>query len=137
MKVGKALRRTYRSAPNAAIAALIERGILQQETKRILGVVQIRRYPEAEATAETGLRSRLADVVLNGHQPDARTAALISILHAAKLWGKGFPDSDRRTVKTRMAEISEGQPVSPSVRKAILRTQGAIIAMTAAAASGG
>jgi hypothetical protein len=140
MKVGKVLRLTHKSAQNGAISALVERGVLKQETKRLFGVIPVGRYPEAEGNAEAEVRGRLSAALLNGDEPDERTAALVSVLQAGKLGGKAFPDVDRKQMKARMTEISEGRAVSPSVRKAVLRTQRAIIAiiaMAAAASSGG
>jgi len=136
MKVGKALRRTHKSALDRTVAALVDRGVLRRRTKRILGIFPVRRYPAAEWTTGAELRTRLSDAVRHGHQPDERTAALIGVLNAGKLWSKALPGRDRKRVKARMAEIADGQAVSPSVRRAVVRTQGAIIAMAAAASSG-
>ncbi|MBB4688731.1 GOLPH3/VPS74 family protein [Amycolatopsis jiangsuensis] len=133
-KVAKALRRTRRSASRAAIAALVERGVLHQERARVLGVFPTHRYPQREGAAEAEVRARLAETVVKGQPADDRTAALIGLLYSGKLWRKAVPEGERGQVKAQMREISEGQNISPAVRQAIARTRGAIIAM---ASSGG
>ncbi|AXK31446.1 GPP34 family phosphoprotein [Streptomyces armeniacus] len=133
-KVGTVLRRSHMSAINGAVDSLVERGVLEKKTKRVLGLLPISRYPEAEGAPELEIRKRIGDVVLEGGEPDERTAALIAVLHGAKLWGKAFPDADRKQVKKRMEEISEGSWVQGAVAHAVKRTR---IAIAAAAAHGG
>lgn len=135
VKVAKLLRRTRNGAPGRTIAKLVERGVLQQKRTWLLGVLPAHRYPAGEASAEAEVRARLAETVLDGQEPDDRTAALIGVLHAAKLWRRAVPTGERKQVRRRMAEIAKGQSISPAVRKAIVRTQGAIAAMAAAASS--
>ncbi|MBN6038422.1 GPP34 family phosphoprotein [Amycolatopsis sp. 195334CR] len=136
VKVPKLLRRTRHGAPGRTIAALVERGVLQQKRTWLLGVLPAHRYPAGEGAAEAEVRARLTGTVLNGRTPDERTAALIGVLHAAKLWRRAVPTGERKQVRRRMAEIAKGQSVSPAVRKAIVRTQAAIAAMAAASSSG-
>ncbi|MEU3273051.1 GPP34 family phosphoprotein [Saccharomonospora sp. NPDC006951] len=137
MKVGKALRRTRSSARDHTIATLVERGVLGVERTRVLGVIPLSRYPEQAVAAGTEVRDRLAGVVLKGLEPDERTAALIGILHAGNHWRKVLSDGSRQRIKRRMADIASGQAVSPAVRKAIVRTRAAVIAMAAAASNNG
>ncbi|MFC8695404.1 GPP34 family phosphoprotein [Streptomyces parvus] len=134
--VSKVLRRTRRGAPDRALTALVERGVLHRERARVLGILPVHRYPTSDSSAEAAVRARLDATVLGGQAPSERTAALIGVLHAAKLWRRAVPSGGRRHVRRRMSDIAAGQFISPAVRKAIARTQGAITAMTAAAASG-
>ncbi|MBK1784875.1 GOLPH3/VPS74 family protein [Prauserella cavernicola] len=137
MKIGKVLRRTRRSAPDRALDSLIQKAILRRTTTRLLGVLPTRRYPSQAGAAESEVRARLAETVLNGRPADGRTAALAGVLYAGRLWRTAIPGGDRKKVKRKLRDISDGQTVSPAVGKAIVRTHGAIVAMTAAASSGG
>lgn len=131
VKVSTLLRRTRSGAPGRTIAALVERGVLRRRRTRLLGLVPAHRFPTDDASPGSEIRTRLADAVLDGHEPDERTAALIGVLHAARLWRRALPAGRRRQVRTRMGDIAKGQAVGPAVRKAIARTKGAIAAMAA------
>ncbi|WP_119293708.1 GPP34 family phosphoprotein [Streptomyces sp. YIM 130001] len=133
VKVKTLLRRCRRGAVDGTLESLVARGALKKRTSRVLGLLPLTRYPEADGSAEREVRERLSAVVLGGAEPDERTAALVSVLHAARLRGKAFPDADRKQVNKRMDEVSEGQWIEPVVRQAVRRTRAAIIA----ASSGG
>ncbi|WP_165777553.1 GOLPH3/VPS74 family protein [Amycolatopsis antarctica] len=130
VKVSKLLRRTRTGTPVRTVTALVERGVLQRKRTWLLGVVPAYRYPVADASAEAEVRARLAAAVLDGDAPSERTAGLIGVLHAAKLWRRAVPAGERKQVRKRMGEIAKSQSISPAVRRAIVRTQGAIAAMT-------
>ncbi|RFU84845.1 GPP34 family phosphoprotein [Streptomyces triticagri] len=136
VRVSKVLRRTRGRAPDRALAALVERGVLHRKRTWLLGVLPVHRYPTSDPSAEVAVRAGLDAAVLGGQEPSERTAALIGVLHAAKLWRRAVPSGGRRQVRRRMSDIAAGQSISPAVRKAIARTQGAITAMAAAASSG-
>ncbi|WP_028937370.1 GOLPH3/VPS74 family protein [Pseudonocardia spinosispora] len=133
MKVAQALRKLRRSATEGAAESLVERGVLREEKARVLGVVPRRRYPEVDAAPEAEIRARLNAAVLDGAEPDERTAVLVSVLDAARLRRQAFPGADRAPVKKRMEELAEGQWVGTAVRKEVVRQ----IAIIAAATSGG
>ncbi|GAB3823233.1 GPP34 family phosphoprotein [Kribbella italica] len=128
-KVSKVLRRTRGTVCPLTINALVDRGTVTR--RRVLGVLPLHRYPATDHQAQVAIRRRLAETVIGGNTPDERTAALIGVLAAAKLWRKGVPGGDRRQVKRRMTEIAEGHAVPAAVRKALVRTRAAIAAMAA------
>ncbi|MCY0951998.1 GPP34 family phosphoprotein [Streptomyces sp. H27-S2] len=116
----------------AALESLCERGVVTEERRKALGVFPVRRYPEADGAIEGELRARLRAVVLDGAEPDARTASLIALIHSAKLHRLAFPGTDRKQVAARMAEVATGQWAAESVRNAIRDMQLAMIAVTVA-----
>ncbi|MEU3725530.1 GPP34 family phosphoprotein [Streptomyces sp. NPDC031705] len=116
-------------AVSAAVEVLCRRGVVAEEKRKVLGMFPVRRYPEADGTVERELRDRLRAVVLDGAEPDTRTAGLIALIHAAKLHALAFPDSERKRVTARMAEVAEGQWAATSVRQAIRDTQAAMAAV--------
>ncbi|MFJ9693993.1 GPP34 family phosphoprotein [Kitasatospora sp. NPDC101183] len=126
------------TATTDTLKRLVERGLVVEERHRALGIFPVRRYPEADGSVERALRERLAAVVLHGAEPDARTSALIALLHAGKLYWSAFPDVPRKQVEPRFAEIAEGDGAGESVQQAVRTTQAAltaIAAMTAATAA--
>ena len=117
------------------LARLTERGVLRLERHRVMGLFPVQRYPSVDPAVESAARARLDLAVVKGVEPDARTAALASLLHACGLAKRTFPDLDRRQLKARMKEINEGQWAGAAVRKAIQSIQAAVAASTVAATS--
>ncbi|MEV4679458.1 GOLPH3/VPS74 family protein [Streptomyces kurssanovii] len=138
-KVTEWLTKDHSKAVTATIESLRERGLVAEEQHKVLGLFPVKRYPEADGAAERELRERLTAVVLEGSEPDDRTAGLVALIHSAKLHRIAFPDVPRKELTGRMSEISEGQWAGDSLRKAIRDMQAAMVAvtvMTAAAAAG-
>lgn len=117
------------------LARLTERGILRQERHKIMGLFPVRRYPSVDPAVESAVRARLDLAVMKGVEPDVRTAALASLLHACGLARRTFPELNRRQLKARMKEIDEGQWAGAAVRKAIQSIHAAVAAGAAVAAS--
>lgn len=114
----------------AAVDSLCERGLVTEERVRVLGLFRARRYPEADSSVERELRERLVSVVVDGADPDDRTAGLIALLHAAQLYRQAFPGLPRKRIEPRMAEIAEGNRAGDSVREAIRDVQAAVAVVT-------
>lgn len=119
------------TATSDTLQRLVERGLVTEERRRLLGVFPVRRYPEADGSVERALRERLAAVVLHGAELDARTGALIALLHAARLHWSAFPDVPRKEIEPRFAAIAEGAWAGEAVREAARNTQAALTAITA------
>ncbi|MFG2981534.1 GPP34 family phosphoprotein [Streptomyces sp. NPDC048258] len=130
-KVTDWLAKDHTKAFGAALESLGERGLVVAEVHKVLGMFPQRRYPEADGAVERALRERLSDVVLQGTEPDERTAGLIALIHSAKLHRLAFPDLRQDSVAPRMAEIAAGQWAAESVRAAIRDMQAAMVAVTA------
>ncbi len=132
-KVKDSLHAAAKDAAGGATQALVDRGLLREEKKRILGLFPTRRYPEVDGTGEDEVRGRLNQVVMEGADPDERTAALVALLHGARLRGLAFPQREgRKQIEARMAEIADGQWVQPAVRRAIDQAQAAMMAVMVA-----
>ncbi|MFJ3513335.1 GPP34 family phosphoprotein [Streptomyces sp. NPDC090131] len=125
------LTKDQTKAVGAALERLGERGLVVAEVHKVFGVFPQRRYPEADGTVERALRERLQGVVLDGAEPDGRTAGLIALIHSAKLHRLAFPDRKPAGVSVRTAEIAAGQWAAESVRTAIRDMQAAMVAVTA------
>ncbi|MFE4368612.1 GPP34 family phosphoprotein [Streptomyces sp. NPDC056835] len=130
-KVKDWLHHLKKPAVSGATDGLVAKGLVRKETKKVLGLFPVRRYPEADGSAEASVRERLDEVVLRGEAPDDRTAGLVALLHGAKLHKLAFPDGDARAVESRTAAIAQGQWASPAVRSIIDAAQTALTAMVA------
>ncbi|MEU2394944.1 GPP34 family phosphoprotein [Streptomyces sp. NPDC007369] len=126
------LIKDHTKAVGATVQRLSERGLVTEEQHKVLGLFPVRRYPEADGSAERELRERLTATVLGKADPDERTAGLIALLHSAKLHRLAFPEQPRKEVVQRMAEIAASEWAADSVRSAIRDMQAAVIAVTAA-----
>ncbi|MEU8515392.1 GPP34 family phosphoprotein [Kitasatospora sp. NPDC048722] len=129
------LTRDRPTAVRDAVQRLCERGLVTEERHRAFGLFPVRRYPEADPTVERELRERLAAAVLRGEDPDARTATLIALIHATRLYRLAFPDLPRKEVEPRFAAIAAGEWASGPVGEAIRNTQAAIAAITVVTAA--
>lgn len=115
----------------AALERLGERGLVTTEVRKVLGVFPQRRHPEADGSAERALRERLYAAVVEGAEPDGRTAGLIALIHSVKLHLLAFPDRKPASVAPRMAEIAAGHWAAGSIRAAVRDMQAAMVAATA------
>jgi len=120
-----------KDAVAGANTGLIEKGLVREEKKKVLGLFPVRRYPEADGSAEAAVRQRLDEVVLRGATPDERTASLVALLHGGKLHRLAFPDADARPVEAAMESISHGQWSATAVRHVVKAAEDALVAIIA------
>ncbi len=133
--VGKWIHENSTAEYEAALRGVLDKGLIREEKRRVLLVFRTTRYPEADGTVESALRGRLAEVVLEGAEPDPRTAALISLLHHGDLHSLAFPeaDSEDSPVRRRMADIAERHWADPALRRMAETAAATAAALTAAA----
>ncbi|WP_299036415.1 GPP34 family phosphoprotein [uncultured Pseudokineococcus sp.] len=128
-----------KDARAASLERLVERGVLRREEGRVLGLFPRTRYPEADGGPEARVRQRLHDAVVVGTTPDARTAALASLVRALRLRGEVFRGEDRRATDRRLEELSEGEWAGAAVKRAldeIMAAATTVVITTGAASSG-
>ncbi|MER7951613.1 GPP34 family phosphoprotein [Streptomyces sp. NPDC096079] len=128
-KVTEWLTKDQAKTVGATTESLRARGLVRAEQHRVLGLFPVTRYPEADGTTERELRSRLRAVVLDGAEPDARTAGLLALVHGAKLHRLAFPDVPRKEIAPRLDEIAAGQWAAEGVRQAVRDMQAAMVAV--------
>ena len=122
---------------------LVTEGVVRREKDKVLWVFPRTRYPAAhgvEPVAETEARQRMVAAVSASGPVEPRTAALCALVAATDMDKKIFADLDRRQVKDRLKEISEGAWAAAAVKKSIEEIQAAlmvaIIASTTATTAG-
>lgn len=116
---------------------LAARGILERRESRVLGLIPRTRWPAADMSREDEVRRQLTTALVQGVQPDERTAALIALLSALDKAHKvidhdGLPV---REVRRRAKEIAEGAWAAKAVRDAINASIAAMTAIVAASAA--
>lgn len=132
--IGKWIHGHSTAEYETALRGVLDKGLIRKEKRRVLLVFRTTRYPEADGTVESALRGRLAEVVLEGADPDPRTAALISLLHHGDLHTLAFPDadSDDSPARRRMAEIADHHWADPTLRRMAETAAATAAALTAA-----
>ncbi|MBN6037398.1 GPP34 family phosphoprotein [Amycolatopsis sp. 195334CR] len=104
------------------LEGLADRGVLRREEGKVLKLFPVTRWPAEDSAHEESLRSKLNAVLVDGEEPDERTAALVAVLAAIKAASKvlDLPErADRKVVDQRAKEIAEGDWGSTATRKAI------------------
>ena len=110
---------------------LAEAGLLRAEEGRLLGLIPTRRWPAEDPGHEASVRADLITALRRGETTDARTRALVSLLHALKAVHKAVDPTSvgvtKRELTASAERIAEGDWVGKAVRSAIDTTT-AIIA---------
>lgn len=102
----KIIEAISKDAEENLLAALVERGILEKEEQKLFRMLPITRWPAADSTHETALRETLVKVLVEGAEPDERTATLISLLHGSGLIGGVVGKEQRKAARDRAEEIA-------------------------------
>lgn len=123
--VGRLGKRPLR---DAVLDGLVQRGILDRQERRVLGIFPSTVYPERDGGPEKLLRGSIGDVLRGALVPTPFTAALIGLLDATGTLRPQFGKVDRALVR----RITEGDWVAPAV-KSVLQSQQASASGAAAA----
>jgi hypothetical protein len=116
---------------------LVERGVLEEERHRRLGLFETTRYPERDPEPERRLRAELTEVLLAGRAPSAQEAMLVALLDAYDLVKRVVPREDRRAARRRAKEVAEGDAIAAAVGSVLGEVQAATIAAVVAATVAG
>jgi Golgi phosphoprotein 3 (GPP34) len=132
--LGKNLRRTLYDR-------LALSGVIRAEPGRTLGVFRTHTWPAQDLSHVAQVRSLVTQVLVQQSAPQARSAALIALLHALRYEHKIVDPRDcklsRQQLRARAEEIAEGNWASEAVRQTIGQMIAAVVAATSAAAAVG
>ncbi|AXB47722.1 GOLPH3/VPS74 family protein [Amycolatopsis albispora] len=109
---------------------LADRGVLRREEGKVLKLFPVTRWPAEDSAHELALRETLTAVLVDGRDPDERTAALIAVLAAIQAASKvlDLPErADRKLVDRRAKDIAEGNWGSAATGKAIEELTAAVM----------
>lgn len=109
------------------LTSLAERGILREEKGKVLGIFPTTRWPAQDSSHELALRERLRAVLVDGAEPDERTAPLIALLSAVDAVGQVVAKHERKDAKQRAEQIAEGNWASAATKKAVEELTAAIV----------
>jgi Golgi phosphoprotein 3 (GPP34) len=117
---------------------LVERGLLERRDDKVLGLFPRTRWPVKDTSHEDGVRRALTVVLVDEGQPDPRTGALVSLLHALDRAHKTVPHQglSDRDVKKRAREVADGQWAAKAVKDAIAAATAATMAAMTAVTTG-
>ncbi|TDD22768.1 GPP34 family phosphoprotein [Kribbella turkmenica] len=109
------------------LARLAERGLLEADENKVLGIFPITRWPAKDARHEADLRAALESVLKVGTTPNERTGALIALLSSLNVVPKIVTDAvDKKALKQRAKEIAESDWAADAVKKAVAEMQAAV-----------
>lgn len=107
---------------------LVDKGILREETDRVLLLFSRRLYPELDPAAEQAIVARLSAAIFSDSSPvGPRTSILIAVAQHSGLLQATF---DRKRLKARRARLDaivKGDAVGKATRQAIEAVQAAIM----------
>jgi hypothetical protein len=113
---------------------LAAEGVLTERRSKLIGLFPVTRWPQVDDRAEQAVRDRLREVLVDGAEPDARTAALVGVLGAVDLVPKLMPDQDRKQLRRRVEQIGDGDWAGRAVKDSVEAVLSAVL--TAAVVSG-
>jgi golgi phosphoprotein 3 len=110
---------------DAALARLIERGILRREEAKVLWVFGTRRYPLIENHEQQEVKLRIANLLMSDEIPDARDIVIIALAQSCGLLEHIFSTDELDSSKPRIEQIVRLDLIGQAVRAAIenLRAQ--------------
>ncbi|OLT41580.1 hypothetical protein BJF85_23775 [Saccharomonospora sp. CUA-673] len=101
------------------LSGLADRGVLRRESRKVLRLFPVTRWPTADSRHEERLRAELHRVLVDGGEPDDRTSALVALLVGTKAVDGAFPTDDPETTRKRAEQIAEGNWGGEAVHKAV------------------
>jgi hypothetical protein len=113
---------------------LVERGVLSEERRKLLGIIPTTRFPEADPVPEQWLRERLRAVLLGEREPEGDDGVLVALLVPYDLVRRLVPNDRRREAKARAKEVADAGAAGDAVAAAVRDTQVAVTAAVVAAA---
>ena len=106
---------------DAALARLVERGVLRQEEKRFLWMFEMRRYPLIDNKEEREVKLRIMAVLFSEEIPDPRDIALICLVDSCNLFEDLLGRRELESVRDRIAVVRKldliGRATQQTVRE--------------------
>ena len=112
---------------DAALAKLVEKGVLKKEEKKFLWVIPGRRYPMVQNQEEEEVRKRIRKVVVDGEVPSPRDVVIVSLSSACQLLRTVFTDAELLQYSPRIAEVAKMDLIGRTVSKSVAEVQEAVM----------
>ncbi len=130
-------KRISKGLPDRLLARLVAAGVLTGAEHKVLGLFPSRTYPTRDPEPEEAVRCRLQSALVGGETPTEATSALIALLNATNRVTKVVQTEDKRALRARAKQLSEGDWAAKAVKDAIDETYAVMATITAGAAAGG
>ena len=85
----------------------------------VLGFIPRTTWPAGDPAPEDEIRRRLQGALVGGETPSERTVAVIALLQVTGLLPKVVATEDKKALKARAKELTEGDWVAKAVKDAI------------------
>ena len=128
----RAVERLVKGTRQTLLHRLVEAGHVREEHRTVLGIFRTSRWPAVRPEHEAAVRRGLDAVLVEGAQPDLRTAALTSLLVAVDAVPKVVSAPDRRALVRRAKDVADGEWAGVAVRKAVEAVNAALVASVVA-----
>jgi hypothetical protein len=115
---------------------LAKAGVLTRQEGTVLGFIPRTTWPVGDVAAEYDVRQRLQATLVSGFTPTERTLVLIALLQVTGLLPKVVTTDDKRALKARAKQLTEGDWAAKAVKDAIDEVAAATVAVAAGAAAG-
>jgi hypothetical protein len=109
-----------------ALKRLIARGILREESGRVLWVFRTRRYPVIDDSEQQEVRTRLRDLLLSDEIPDPRDVVLVCLIDACALMGFVLSAAELDAATPRIEQLRKMDLIGQAVTKAASETEAII-----------
>lgn len=103
----------------------------------MLGFIPRTTWPAGDDAAEDDVRQRLQSTLVSGLTPTERTLVLIALLQVTGLLPKVVTTEDKRALKARAKQLTEGDWAAKAVKDAIDEVTAATVAVVASSAGAG
>lgn len=120
---------------------LVADGALVRTEGTVLGFIPRTTWPAGDPAAEDDVRRRLQGALVEGTTPTERTVALVALLQVTNLLPKVVTTDDKRALKAKAKQLTEGdwaaKAVKDAIEEAAAATMAAATGAAGAAGSGG
>ncbi len=114
----------------AALARLVQGGILNREEDRFLWVFRSRRYPTLDGRAEREVKLRIMGVLLSDEIPDPRDIVIICLCDACGIFNDLLSARELERARGRIDQVRKMDLIGQAVAKSVWEIQ-ASLAMAA------
>ena len=136
VKPQRAVEVLTKDVRDAVLEQLEGRGLIRREKSRVLGLFPRTSWPAVDSAHENSVRAELTAALVGGERPSERAGTLIALLHAINVVPK-VVEGDKKALKARAKEISEGDWASAAVRKSVQAVQAGVTAAVMVATTAG
>ncbi len=110
--------------------SLVDRGVLTEARRRVLGAISGARFPAVDPVPERALREGLRATLLGEREPTEDEALLLPLLDSYNMPKVLVPRDGRKIARKRMMEIARQGTESDAVSRSVRGAQEALILAT-------